>query len=235
MKLRSPIIAVTLLIVLSGCSTIKATDPFEPVNRQVFKFNDTVDQYAIKPVAQGYKAVVPDPVRTAVGNFFSNLGDVWSGVNNLLQAKPGAAAESFFRFAFNSTFGILGFIDIASEAGIEKHKEDFGQTLGRWGVPAGPYLILPIFGPSTLRDAPSLVVDISADPVSNVNDIAWRNSLTATRLVDLRASILDAEKVINEASLDKYSFVRNAWLQRRQNQVYDGNPPRLKRDDDGDE
>lgn len=200
----------------TGCATgpnANPADPFEPYNRGMTRFNDNLDKAVLKPVATVYRDVMPRPVRTGVGNFFANLGDAWSFVNNLLQARGLEAYESLVRFSTNTVFGLGGLLDIASEAGIERHKQDFGLTLGRWGVPTGPYLVLPLLGPSTVRDTAALPV--VGDPVGYVNDVAVRNSLYGLRLVDKRASLLHATSVLDEAALDSYSFTRDVYLQLR--------------------
>lgn len=201
-------------------------DPIEGFNRAVFAFNEGLDTFLIRPVAQGYDAVLPSPVRTGVGNFYNNIGDLFVSVNSLLQGKPGDAVGDASRFVFNSTFGIAGIFDVASEMGIEKHDEDFGQTLGRWGAGPGPYLVLPVYGPRNVRDAAGLVLDASTDPVGGIDHVPTRNTLTALRLVNQRANLLPADKIIEEAALDKYSYLRDAYLQRRQSLVFDGRPPR---------
>jgi phospholipid-binding lipoprotein MlaA len=220
--------------VLGGCASTPGlvTDPLEPLNRAVFGFNEKVDEAVLQPVARGYRAVVPAFARTGVSNFFSNLGDLWIGVNNLLQAKIADGLQDFERFTFNSTIGILGIFDVASAMDIPKHDEDLGQTLGRWGVGTGAYLVLPIFGPSDLRDGLGFSIDSMADIVRNLEHVPTRNSLYATRAINTRTNLLDATKVLEEAALDKYRFVRDAYLQRRRNLVYDGNPPLLKEDAD---
>ena len=213
----------------AGCATTGGNpdDPLEGYNRAMFKFNDGVDKAIIEPVAKGYKAVLPEFARTGVGNFFANLGDLWIGVNNILQGKLREGAGDFGRFAINTTAGILGLFDVASNAGLEKHNEDFGQTLGRWGVGEGAYVVLPLLGPSSVRDGFSrLVVDWHGDPLWQVGNVPTRNELYAVRVVDARASVLDATRVAEEAALDYYSYVRGAYLQRRRSLVYDGNPPR---------
>jgi phospholipid-binding lipoprotein MlaA len=215
-------------LMLTGCATgpnVNPRDPIEPLNRGVFGFNEALDRSVIKPVATAYKAVTPQPVRNGVGNFFANLEDAWSAVNSVLQLKLQSAAENFMRFTVNSTLGLAGVIDIASEMRLERHPEDFGQTLGRWGVGAGPFVVLPLFGPSTLRDTVALSVDFKGDIVGNVEHVASRNSLKVLNLVDIRAAYLNAGSVIDDAALDKYAFTRDAFLQRRQYSVYDGNPP----------
>ncbi|MGO4328535.1 VacJ family lipoprotein [Cupriavidus sp. 2TAF22] len=197
------------------------SDPLEPVNRAVFAFNDHLDQYVAAPIAKGYKAVTPSPVRTAVSNVYSNLSDVGNFANNLLQGKGVAASESLMRVAINSVFGIGGLIDIATPAGLQKHSQDFGLTLGAWGVPAGPYVVLPLFGPSTGRDGVGLLADHWLAPVSYL-DPAWRNSATDTAIVNGRTNVLGATDLLSLAALDKYTFVRDAYLQRRNYLLSDG-------------
>lgn len=212
---------------LTGCATSgNPKDPLEGFNRAMFAFNDGLDTVLIKPVAKGYDAVLPLPVRTGVTNFFGNIADLFIGVNNLLQGKPDQALSDFGRVVINSTIGILGLFDVATEAGLEKHEEDFGQTFGRWGVGDGAYVVIPFFGPRTVRDTVGLVLDVKADPVANLSDVATRNSLLALRVIDNRADLLPADKVIEEAALDKYSYIRDGYLQRRRNLIHDGNPPR---------
>ena len=216
----------------SGCATTGSDprDPFETFNRHMFVFNEGLDQDFLKPVATGYKEVVPAPVRTWVRNFFANLGDLWIGDNNLLQGKPGDAVVDWARFAFNSTWGILGINDVATEMGLEKHDEDFGQTLGRWGAQDGAYVVWPVFGSKTVRDSVGTVADWFGDPVTYVDKGAVRWSLRGVRVVSNRADLLDASRILEEAALDKYVFQRDAYLQRRRSQIYDGNPPRAARD-----
>jgi phospholipid-binding lipoprotein MlaA len=220
--------AAVALLCLQGCASVKsadARDPWEPMNRSIYNFNDAVDTVAIKPVTQAYVNVVPSFVRTGLHNVVSNLGDVWSMANSAMQLKGQHAAESFMRVAVNTVFGLGGVLDIATEMRLERHKEDFGQTLGYWGVKPGPYVVLPILGPSTLRDGLTFPVDYQGDAARRFSDQATRNSLTAVRVVDTRANLLKTVDTVKEASLDPYSFVRDAYLQKRENDVYDGNPP----------
>jgi phospholipid-binding lipoprotein MlaA len=216
-----------LAVTLAGCATTGANpaDPLEPINRAIFRFNDGVDAAVLKPLAHGYRAVTPAPVRTCVANFFSNLDDVWISANNVLQGKFEQGMGDILRFAFNSTLGMLGAIDVASDMGLEKHNEDFGQTLGKWGLGPGPYLVLPILGPSTVRDGISLLLDAKGDPVWNLDPVPSRNTVYTSRVVSNREKALDATDTLEEAALDKYSYIRAAWLQRRRDLVYDGNPP----------
>jgi phospholipid-binding lipoprotein MlaA len=217
---------VMLAVTLSGCATNDPRDPLEPLNRGIYKFNDTVDKAVTKPIAQGYRAVLPSPVRTSVTNFFSNIDDIFVTANNLLQFKIHSAASDFARLVTNTTFGIGGLFDVATSFGLEKHNEDFGQTLGYWGAGDGAFLMLPLLGPSDVRDAIGTGVQGYLNPVWNLNDVALRNSLTGLNVVDDRANLLDAEKVLDEAALDPYTFLRDAYLQQRRSLVYDGNPPR---------
>ena len=205
-------------VLLTGCATVANPDPRDPLesyNRSMTSFNEQVDAMVLKPVATAYKEVMPGPVRTGVSNFFANLGDVWSFVNNVLQLRGEAAASSFMRVNVNTFMGLGGLLDIASELGIDRYKQDFGLTLGRWGVGTGPYLVLPILGPSTVRDTFALPVDMKGNVVSYVDPVSARNSLYALRVVDTRANLLRASSVLDSAALDKYSFTRDVYLQVR--------------------
>ena len=205
-----------VLALLQGCATgPNPRDPFEPFNRSVYRFNDGLDTAIIKPVAKAYQAALPSPVRTGVSNFFGNLSDVWTFVNNVLQANPQAAADSFVRVGVNTLIGLGGVLDWATEMGIDRHREDFGKTLGHWGVATGPYLVLPVLGPSTVRDTAALVVDSKGGLGTEFNSVATRNSLYVLRAVDLRAGLLRAGDVLDQAALDKYAFTRDSHLQRR--------------------
>lgn len=223
--------AMAMAIALSGCATAGGggpaarVDPLEPFNRAMFGFNEFVDRAALEPAARVYEAAVPELFQFMIGNFFSNVGDVWTAANQLLQGKPREAASDASRVLVNSTLGFLGVADVASEMGLEKHREDFGQTLGRWGVGSGPYLVLPIFGSSSVRDGFGMVADMLADPLREVDSDGRRNNLRATRILDTRASFLRAGDVVDGAALDKYSFVRDGYLQRRRSLVWDGDPP----------
>ncbi len=210
------------LVLLSACASgphANPNDPLEPLNRSVYQFNDAVDQAVLRPVAQTYQKVTPAPLRQGVSNFFSNLDDLWSLVNNALQLKPQAATESLLRVGFNTTFGIAGIFDIASAFNIEKHSTGFGDTLGHWGVGAGPYVVLPLLGPSTLRDTAGSMVDRQADQVRQLPHVPTRNTLLALRLTDTRAAFLGASRMLDQVALDKYSFTRDAYLQRRQRAI----------------
>ena len=201
-------------------------DPLEPINRVTLEFNQQLDDWVIRPTAKVYEAVVPPPVRQVVSNVFGNVADLWSATNNLLQGKPRDAGSDTLRFVINSTVGLGGIADVASDFGLPKHKEDFGQTLGRWGFPEGPYLVLPLFGPSTLRDAVgTFAVDLQANPFRALPDPGARNAITATRLIDARARLLSGDRLFDEISIDRYLFIRDAYLQRRESQIWDGDPP----------
>ncbi len=230
MSLRTAAMAFAL-VAASGCATTATDprDPFEGYNRAMTSVNDAVDDALFKPVARAYKAVTPDPLRSMVRNFFSNLADPFIGLNNILQGKFLDGWTDWARFGFNTVFGILGINDVASEMGLEKHDEDFGQTFGRWGAGNGPYLVLPLFGPSTLRDAGGLALDAAADPVPRHRPVDERNAATVTRLVSRRADLLDASRLLDDAALDRYVFLRDAYLQRRRSLIFDGNPPREPR------
>lgn len=228
MKRQLSQIALTASLLLVGCAsapTANPKDPWEPMNRSVASFNDKVDDNVLKPLATGYRNVVPDLIQTGVRNVFNNFADMWSTVNNLLQLKPINTAESLGRVIVNTVFGIYGIFDVATYIKLERHPEDFGQTLGYWGVPNGPYLVLPLFGPSTLRDGASLPIDFAVSPTQFVNDIPTRNQVFTLRLVSKRAELLKSGSMLEEASIDKYSFARDAYLQYRRSQIYDGNPP----------
>ena len=225
--------AVLLLAV--GCASTAERDPrdpLEPMNRAIYRFNEVADEWVGVPVATAYRNVLHVEIRDRIRNFFANLGDLWIGANNVLQGKFVEGLEDGLRFVFNSTFGLFGLHDVASDMGIEKHDEDFGQTLGFWGVPEGPYLVLPIWSSSTVRDTAGFGVDIFTDPVGEFRPIALRNSMYALRLVNRRSELLDASRILEQAALDKYVFQRDAYLQRRRNLVYDGRPPREPREPD---
>jgi len=216
------------LVLLAGCATgptADPRDPLEPFNRGMYQFNDAVDRVALKPVATAYREVVPSPLRTGVTNFFANAQDGWSFVNNALQLKGQAAGSSLMRFLVNTFMGLGGVLDIASEMQIERSTEDFGQTMGFWGVGAGPYLMLPLLGPSTVRDTVALPVDGQGNLATSVGDVPLRNSLIGLNLLNQRSRLLAATDMLDQVALDRYTFTRDAFLQRRQNDVYDGYPP----------
>lgn len=225
--------ALCVALALTGCASTATNpnDPFEGYNRTMFKVNDSVDRAVLQPTATAYRKVVPSFVQTGIGNFFGNLSDAWSAVNNLLQGKGEATLNDVTRVTLNSTFGLLGVLDIATSAGLPKQGEDFGQTLGKWGVPSGPYLVLPLLGPSTVRDTAALPADFGGDIWKYKRPDNWRNIGSAVRVVDKRATLLDATGLLEDAALDRYEFIRDGFLQRRQNQVYDGNAPRQTEDD----
>lgn len=203
---------------------IKA-DPLEGWNRGVFTFNEAVDRVLLKPLATAYRAVVPSPVRTGVDNVFGNVGDAWSAVNLLLQGKVKGALEMTVRVTTNTVFGLGGLLDLASDAGLERQPEDFGQTLGKWGFGPGPYLVLPFYGASSLRDAAGLPLDRQASLPGIVHDGTYRWGLTTLELVNARADLLSATSLLEQVAFDRYSFVRDSYLARRRNLVFDGNPP----------
>ena len=223
------------VIGLSGCATTanNPKDPYEGFNRAMFTVNEGLDTVLLKPVAKGYDTVTPGPVKSGVGNFFGNLADVWTALNNFLQGKVSEGFSDVGRVFVNSTIGLVGLFDVASNLGMEKHAEDFGQTLGKWGVGSGSYVYLPVIGPRTTRDTVGFVVDAYADPVARIDNVRVRNSLLGLRLIDTRASLLPADKVVEEAAFDKYVYIRDAYLQNRRSVVYDGAPPAEK--DEGQE
>lgn len=204
---------------LGGCATVTTPskgDPFESYNRTMFTINDTVDRYALKPVAKGYVWAVPEPVRNSVTNFFSNIGDVYIAANNLMQLKIADGVSDIMRVAINTVFGVGGLFDVATLAKLPKHVGDFGLTMGHYGVPPGPYVVLPLLGPSTVRDSAGLVVDYFGNPLTYVSpdSVSW--ALYGVNLINTRANLLDVSDLLADAALDKYTFVRNTYLQRRQ-------------------
>lgn len=214
-------------VTLTGCAstnTLNPADPFEPFNRSMYTFNDTLDKAIVKPVAQGYNKVMPDTGKGMVVNFFSNLDDVIVTANDLLQFKFLQAFSDGMRVLVNSTVGVAGLIDVAS-MNLDKHNEDFGQTLGYWGVRTGPYLVIPILGSSTLRDTVGDLGDSQVSLISNTRHVRTRNQLYLAKGIKRRAQLLDKEGLLDGAIIDRYSFIRDAYLQRRESLVYDGNPP----------
>jgi len=229
------LVAAILLLataLLSGCAHNNPRDPLEPFNRGMYAFNDALDTVVLKPVATGYRAVAPSFVRTGVSNFFSNLDDITVILNGLLQLKIPQALSDTGRFLINSTIGLFGLIDVATHLGLEKHNEDFGQTMGYWGVGSGPYLVLPFFGPSSLRDGFGRIVDRRTDVVWREDHTRTRNQFFVGRVISNRAQLLDSEKLLETAAIDQYQFVRDAYLQRRRSLVFDGNPPPEPEDDE---
>lgn len=213
---------------LQGCATVANPDPRDPLesfNRTVYGFNTAVDKAVLKPVATAYQSALPQWLRKGVHNFFSNMDDLWSGVNSILQGKRQEAGDNIGRFMVNTTVGLCGVLDVASDLGIERHKTNFGYTLGKWGVKPGPYVMLPFLGPYTLREVGALPVDNQGNLTNHVSDEPTRNGMVIVNVVDTRAGYLSAESVVDGAALDKYTFVRDAYLQRQRNQDYDGNPP----------
>lgn len=237
-QIKQLFIVVTLAGLMAGCATTN-NDPLEGINRGIYKFNDVTDRALIKPVATAYKTVTPSPIRRGISNFFSNIGTLTTVINDILQLKFAHAFTDAGRFVINSTFGLAGFIDVASMDNIEKRNEDFGQTLGHWGVGTGAYLVLPFVGPSSVRDATGLVVDtVTSDPITythNIGEIRLHNQLRTAQLIDKRAQLLDASDIVDNASIDPYAFLRDAYLQRRASLVQDGLVPQeLIKHDDGD-
>lgn len=219
---------LVLAALLQGCASVPNPNPHDPMesfNRGVFGFNDAVDRAVLKPVATAYRDVLPPWMRKGVGNFFNNLEDVWSVVNNALQLRGRDTGDSLGRVMVNSTIGLAGLVDVASDLNIERHTADFGLTLGRWGVGAGPYVMLPLLGPRTLREVVAMPLDRQGNLVNHVSDVPTRDGLTILDVVQTRASYLQAGAVVDGAALDPYSFMRDAYLQRQRNRVYDGNPP----------
>jgi phospholipid-binding lipoprotein MlaA len=228
--------ALLLAALLGGCASVPRPNPVDPLegfNRGVQRFNDAVDEAVLVPVATAYRDTLPQPLRTGVGNFFGNLDDAWSAVNHLLQGKLEPALNMTLRVAVNSTFGLAGVLDVAGEAGLERESEDFGQTLGRWGLPAGPYLVWPLLGPSSIRDSVGRPLDMAATSAARIG--LEEGELTASTLlnvVDTRARLLGATRLLDDIALDRYVFLRDAYLSRRRNLVHDGDPPPLPDPDD---
>ncbi|VAX11936.1 Outer-membrane-phospholipid-binding lipoprotein MlaA [hydrothermal vent metagenome] len=217
------------IVLASGCASVPGPpdehDPFESYNRAIYEFNTTVDKAAIRPVAQAYTDYTPNFIQGGVSNFFSNLSDVIVLLNDLLQFKLEQAGSDFYRIAVNSTLGVFGLFDPASHVGLSKHKEDFGQTLATWGVPSGPYFVIPFIGPSTIRGTAGLTVDIYTHPLFYYHDSSTAWGLAGLAYIDQRAELLGASRVLDQAALDPYIFMREAYLQHRRNLIYDGNPP----------
>lgn len=223
-KVRIIAATVAASAVLSGCATgpnRNPNDPLEPMNRAMYKFNDTVDTNIAVPIAKGYQKITPTPMRTAISNFFSNLGDLGNMANNLLQLRITDATQDLMRVAMNSVFGVAGLIDIATPAGLPKHHQDFGLTMARWGMPSGPYLVLPVFGPSTIRDGVGRAVDVRFNLLNYIEPAA-RNPMYIAQFISARSDLLGATDLLKQAALDPYSFVRDAYLQQRKSLTYRG-------------
>jgi phospholipid-binding lipoprotein MlaA len=222
------------LLSLTGCATVNGhgdpRDPLEGYNRAMHAFNEDFDRALFQPLARGYNKVMPRPVNRSVSNFFNNIGDLWVMTNNFLQGKPGAGLSDLSRIIWNTSLGLGGLFDVASHMELPKHNEDFGQTLGVWGVGPGPYLVLPFLGPSTIRDTGGRAVQWYRDPLHELSDGEEYLYLLGLDLVDTRASLLSTTRILDSASLDSYSFMRDAYLQRREHLIYDGNPPQQEFD-----
>jgi len=233
--------AAGIALLLGACATVppgagqNPRDPLEKVNRQVYAFNDTLDKYFFKPLAQGYEWVLPHAVRACISNGFANMAEIRNAINDILQAKPLGAATDTGRLVVNSTLGLAGCFDVATRMGLERRHEDFGLTLARWGLGTGPYLVLPILGPSDVRDGVGLIPDTYASPIGYIYPVKDRNIVYGVNVIDTRATLLDATKVIDEAALDRYQFTRDAFFQRRTSLEYEGNPPAPKEEDDSGE
>ncbi|WP_353201957.1 VacJ family lipoprotein [Polynucleobacter sp.] len=221
------LLSMTCLFV--GCASIpagvepSARDPWEPFNRSVFEFNEGLDKYLLKPIVAAYRFILPEIVRDGIYNFFSNYSDIYTALQNLLQGKPDLAFNDLMRVAVNTLFGLGGLMDVATPGGLPKHKEDWGQTFGVWGVPSGPYLVLPFFGPSTIRDTFGTAADLETDYLFKyIPDVGLRNSITGLRVINARNTFYEAGDLLDGAALDKYSFIRDAYLQRREYQINEG-------------
>ena len=232
-SMRGALAAVSATALLAGCAAAPSRDdPFEPMNRASYRVHEVVDGQIVKPMVQAYVDYTPRLVQQGIHNFFGNIDDFFSFINGMLQNKPDKAGHDLGRVMMNTGFGLLGLIDIASEAGIPKGNEDFGQTFGVWGIPQGPYLFIPVFGPTTVRDGTGWIIRAYATPIGYIPDVSTRNILWGIGFIDARASALEAESLVNQAALDPYTFIRRAYLQRRQYLVYDGQPPPSKDDEE---
>jgi phospholipid-binding lipoprotein MlaA len=217
-------ISLAAVVFLQGCASTKEqpnVDPFEPVNRVIFSVNDIADTYVLRPVARGYNWVTPEPARNGIGNFFDNLTYPVTIVNGLLQAKWGQAGSDSLRFLMNSTFGLLGFMDVATDAGLEAHNEDFGQTFAHWGIPAGPYIMLPLFGPRTARSGIGTLFDVQVNPLVQLSNTSVRDKLLILWFIESRAALVGPDEAIRDA-FDPYLFLRDAYLQNREFLINDG-------------
>ncbi len=225
--MKNLFILILSSLLFSGCASLKSDNPQDPLenfNRPIYKFNRGLDKAILRPIAKGYKTITPEPVQKGVSNVFENLDDIITSVNGLLQGKVKQSGSDLLRVVINSTIGLAGIFDVASAWGLDKHDEDFGQTLGYWGIKPGPYLMLPFLGPSDFRDIWGIAGDYPLNPIPYHEDVSERNSLRGLRLIDKRASLLEFDSQLDEA-IDEYAFVRDAFLQNRQYKVYDGNPP----------
>ena len=232
-SMRRALAAVSAPALLAGCAAAPSRDdPFEPMNRASYRVHEVVDGQIVKPMVQAYVDYTPRLVQQGIHNFFGNIDDFFSFINGMLQNKPDKAGHDLGRVMMNTGFGLLGLIDIASEAGIPKGNEDFGQTFGVWGIPQGPYLFIPVFGPTTVRDGTGWIIRAYATPIGYIPDVSTRNILWGIGFIDARASALEAESLVNQAALDPYTFIRRSYLQRRQYLVYDGKPPPPKDDEE---
>jgi phospholipid-binding lipoprotein MlaA len=224
------ICGLSIIMLINGCASLpdndgEANDPFESYNRTIHRFNDKVDEAVLKPLARGYQIITPKPIDKGITNFFGNLKDVTSAANNLLQLKLSRSASDVGRVVLNSTAGIFGLIDVASQVDLPSYKEDFGQTLGHWGVDTGPYIVMPLFGPSSLRDSMAMIPDWYTQPIAYLEDAKIATGLMILYSIDARADLLEASQTFNEAALDSYVFTRDAYLQKRQYDVHDGDLP----------
>ena len=232
MRALARMAAFAAVALVAGCaSTPSNVDPLEPMNRALYQVHDVLDTNIVKPVAEGYVSVVPQFMRTGFANVFNNIDDLFSAVNGLLQGKPDKAGNDLGRVMINTMFGLGGLIDVAADLNIERGNEDFGQTFAVWGFPQGPYLFIPLFGPTTVRDGTGVIVRIALGPVGYVPNVPVRNSIYGVGYVDLRSQALESGSLVDTAALDRYVFIRNAYLQRRRYLIYDGKPPPEPEDD----
>ena len=236
MQLLFVVLTTSLFV---GCASIpegnapSKNDPWELVNRNVYSFNEGLDDYFVRPLTKVYEFILPEFVRNRFSNIFSNVGDIYTAVNQLIQGKPKTAVDDLLRVVINTTMGIGGMFDVATGAGLEKHQEDFGQTFGVWGVPDGPYMVLPFLGPSNVRDTVGWAFDLETDILlSYISDIPVRNTISGVRIVDQRSKYLNSSSLLETAAFDKYTFVRDAYTQRRRDRIYDGNPPLIEEEEE---
>jgi phospholipid-binding lipoprotein MlaA len=235
MTMHRTLVATLAVVLLGGCATTSTTsrvDPFEPVNRAMYAIHEPIDRNVVQPVARAYLDHVPRAIRQPITSFFNNIDDLYSGINGVLQGKTDKAAHDFGRVMVNSLFGLGGLIDFASEAGIPRGEEDFGQTFGHWGIPPGPYIFVPLLGPTTVRDSTNFIIRGYTSPLDQLDSIAARNVLWGVGIFDARVQALEAQTLVDRAALDPYTFIRRAYLQRREYLTYDGRPPVRKEDDE---